>query len=146
MALRLPLLKLVLFSDIIEASSAVGEEKVHDGLLVIVLRDVHRRLLLLILVVDVGTALLNEKLYRFVAVGPHCVVERGLAVLVLLVCVSSVGCHQAADDVDVTLSRGVEEGRLHVRVEVVHITAVLDEHFDQRRLTFPGSVVKSRLI
>ena len=104
----------------------MGEEEVHDRLLVVVPCDVHRSLLLLVLVINVRMALLNEELDRFIAVGPHCVVQRRLPVLVLLVCVGTVDCHQAAHDVDVALPRGVEEGRLGVRVEVVHVAAMFD--------------------
>ena len=52
----------LLLSKIFETPRAIRQQQIHDHLLVIVLRDVHGRLLLLVLVVHICPAILDQEL------------------------------------------------------------------------------------
>lgn len=71
-----------MLSQVLETPSTVLNQQVHDLLLIIILSNMHGRLLLLVLMVDIGPADLDQELSRLVLSRASRVVEWRLPIVI----------------------------------------------------------------
>lgn len=103
-------------------------------------------LLLLVLVIHVGVALLDEKLHCLILTTPNGIVEWRLSIFIDWVRVGLVDVHEPSHNLQMTLSASVEQWCLYIGVSVVHKAALLNQDLNQVQLAFTAGIVECSLI
>lgn len=101
----------------------------------------HRRLLLLVLMINVGVAMLYKKLSRFILASTCRIVQWRLSIVIdgVRVCVEL--CDQTLYHLNVILSRRIKQRSLRVRVLVIHIATKFNEQLSQVNLAITACII-----